>query len=131
MLVYSYARCNTQAEGLSWADSVLTSSLLVLAPWRRYLLLTCASRRGKRARIILLTTTPPSVVIQSHPPLFHCSVKQILLPITAPYNSVGTVLGKNTLEREEIRELGLNKSLQLIQVSLKKNLISYIFLLKM
>ena len=80
-----YLFVTPRPKACSWADSVPTCSLLALAPWRRYLLLTCASRRGKRARIILLTTTRPSVVIQSHPPLFHCSVKQILLPITAPY----------------------------------------------
>jgi hypothetical protein len=64
---------------------VPTCLLLSLAPWPLNLLITCAPRVRRWTRIIL-TTSPPSVVIQSFPPLFSCSVKQILLPITTPHN---------------------------------------------
>jgi hypothetical protein len=63
---------------------VPTCLLFSLAPWPLNLLITCAPRVRRRTRIIL-TTSLPSVVIQSFPLLFSCSVKQILLPITTPY----------------------------------------------
>ena len=66
---------------------VPTCLLLSLAPWPPNLLITCAPRFRRWTRIIL-TTSPPSVVIQNFPPLFSCSVKQILLPITTPHNDL-------------------------------------------
>jgi hypothetical protein len=63
---------------------VPTCLLFSLAPWPLNLLITCAPRVRRWTRIIL-TTSLPSVVIQSFPLIFSCSVKQILLPITTPH----------------------------------------------
>jgi hypothetical protein len=51
----------------------------------------------------LLTTTLPSVVIQSHPPLFSRSVKQVLLPTTTPYSFSVTAVKRHSYKDTEFR----------------------------